>query len=403
MMRVLAALCERPWATSPQVLDMMISIVQRHGKEDIEALQTRDGSPLRNTGGRVTMRGSVAQIDVVGPLFRYANLFTDCSGATSVENLAKDFQTALNSPQVSSVVLNINTPGGEADGIGEFATQVYKARGVKPVVAYVGGMAASGGYWIASAAERIVAHETAQLGSIGVVATLVDDTQAMEKVGLKKIEVVSSQSPDKRPAASSDQARALVQGTVDSMADIFIARVAQYRGVDAAHVMEHFGRGYTRVGAVALKAGMADSLGSLEELFGELSGEAMPAAAGVAAAASAVAFVATEEEGVMAEEKDLRLEERLRMKAILESQDAKGKAKLANYLALSTSMSVEEACAVLANAASEDRPDNQFVEQMRATANPVVGVRTEAGDGNDDDSEIAEVMKFVPSANRRPN
>lgn len=395
MMRVLAALCERPWATSPQVLNLVINIVQKHNREDIEALQTRDGSPLRNTGGRVTVRDGIAQIDVIGPLFRYANLFTDCSGATSVEMLGKDFQTSLDAPAVRGIVLNINSPGGEADGIGEFAAHVYRSRSIKPIVAYVGGMAASGGYWIASAASRIVMHETAQLGSIGVVATLIDDTQAMEKEGLKKIEVVSSQSPDKRQPVGSDAQRALVQTTCDAMADVFIARVAQYRGVDASHVTEQFGRGYTRVGAVALKAGMADSLGDFEELLQEMGMK------------QEVALMAASEEKVVSSagtDKDQRVEERLRIQSIIASQEAKGKAKLASYLALSTDMSVEQACKVLANSASEDRPDNAFIEQMNKVDNPVVGVRTEAKDEDAEyQAEVEEIMKYVPARNRRPN
>ena len=392
MIRVLAALCEQPWATTPRVLNMMISIIHRR-QEEIEALQMRDGQPLRNTGGRVTMHGDIAQIDVVGPLFRYANLFTDCSGATSVEMLAKDFTTALNSPQVRGIILNINSPGGEADGVGELAAQIWRARGHKPVAAYVGGMAASGGYWLAAAAERVVMHETAQAGSIGVVATCVDDTEAMAKEGLKRIEVVSSQSPDKRPAISSDHARALVQTTVDQMADVFIASVARYRGVDTTRVIESFGRGYTKLGAAAVAAGMADSIGSFEELLQSMA-TSTPAAGAL-----------LREESAMAEtdNRDLRAEERIRTKAILGSPEARGKTKLAQYLALETAYPAEEALAILVNASSEEKPDNAFVKKMETVENPVVGVRTEGANAKEDDweAEVAAIMQFVPATNRR--
>src|SRR5262245_20233288 len=367
MIRVLAALCDQVWATTPQTLNMLLNIVLR--KNDVEAYRQQYGEQKPREKRPATNGDGVAQIDIVGPLFRYANLFTDCSGATSVEKLQGEFRAAMAAPNVRSIVLNINSPGGEADGIGELAAEIFAARGHKPVTAYVGGMAASGAYWLASAAELIIMHETAQAGSIGVVATLIDDREAMEKEGIKRYEVVSSQSPDKRPPAGSDQARALVQGTVDSMADVFIQRVAQYRGVDPQHVIDNFGKGYTRLGGPSVGVGMADQLGSLKERF-----------------------VEREERSMAVEDtRDLRAEERARMKAILESQEAKGRAKLANYLAMSTDYPVEQALGILANSES-----NTFVEQMRKTENPVVGVPKEDTTMEDDyQKEVAEIMKFV--------
>ena len=140
-----------PWAIEPDMLDTIRAIALREG-EGVEARQAREGRPLTNAR-TVTMRDGVAVVPITGPIFRYANLFTQISGATSLDVLAKDFASALGNPEVRAIVLEINSPGGQATGISEFAAQVRAA--AKPVVAYVDGMAASAAYWIAAAAPQI--------------------------------------------------------------------------------------------------------------------------------------------------------------------------------------------------------------------------------------------------------
>ncbi|MCC3862679.1 S49 family peptidase, partial [Emcibacteraceae bacterium Y4] len=123
--------------------------------EPPEAVAAKLGRELQNTH-RLEMRENIAVLPLVGPLFRYANLFTQVSGASSYELLAKDFTAALENPEVQAIVLNIDSPGGEVNGCAELADMIYEARGRKPVIAYASGDAASGAYWIAAAADEIV-------------------------------------------------------------------------------------------------------------------------------------------------------------------------------------------------------------------------------------------------------
>jgi len=164
--RITSALTSLPWAITEDYLRLMVSIAARQNL-DVEAVERQLGRKLENTQ-TVQERAGVAIIPVTGPIFRYANLFAAVSGATSIQTLARDFSVAINNPDVRAILLNIDSPGGEANGVAEFAEMVYQARGQKPIWAYVGGTGASAAYWIAMAADRIVAHETAMLGSIGV-------------------------------------------------------------------------------------------------------------------------------------------------------------------------------------------------------------------------------------------
>jgi ClpP class serine protease len=86
------------------------------------------------------MREGVAIIPVAGLTFRYANLFTDISGVSSIESLARDLRLAMESDNVRAIVLDVDSSGGQMTGIGEFAQMVRDASKVKPVATYVGGM-----------------------------------------------------------------------------------------------------------------------------------------------------------------------------------------------------------------------------------------------------------------------
>jgi ClpP class serine protease len=192
------------------------------------------------------------------------------SGGVTVETLAQDLTAALDDPAVRSIVLHIDSPGGEINGMHELADMVYASREIKPITAYVGYLGASGGYWLASAASRVVADATAMLGSIGVVSVVRDPT----KTPSKDLEFVSSQSPHKRSDPTTDVGRAAIQARIDALAEVFIADVARNRGVSAATVAESFGQGRLIVGAAAVAAGMADALGSYEGVIAALSAPA---------------------------------------------------------------------------------------------------------------------------------
>jgi len=251
----------QPWAITPAMLETICAIARREN-DSPDAVEAKLGRPLQNTR-MVTMRGSVALVPITGPIFRYANMFTDISGATSLDVLSRDFSAALENPAVSAIVLNIDSPGGQASGIAEFAQMVRAAN--KPVIAYVDGSGASAAYWIAAAAQQLVLSKTAEVGSIGAVFSV---AQGKSK---DSVEIVSSQSPNKRPDVGTAEGRSLIQARADKFAQVFIEDVAAYRGVSADTVLADFGQGDMRMGAEAVAAGMADRVSTLEEVIAGLS------------------------------------------------------------------------------------------------------------------------------------
>jgi ClpP class serine protease len=256
---VIAALTSAPMAITEDHLRLMLSIAARENL-DVAAVEAQLGRKLDNTY-TVTERNGVAIIPVVGPIFRYSNLFSEISGGASVQLLARDFNAALNNPDVRAILLNIDSPGGEANGISEFADMVYAARGRKPITAYVGGYACSAAYWIASAADEIVASDSAVLGSIGTIAAIPDP--AVEHEG--EVIFVSSQSPRKHADPTSEQGASDIQAILDAMTDVFMTSVARNRGVSLETVASSYGQGGVFVGGAAVAAGLADRLGSFEQ------------------------------------------------------------------------------------------------------------------------------------------
>lgn len=260
--RIMEAICAEPWAITESALRQIAAIAQ--GSSDMHAVALKRAERLQNAE-RAGVRDGVAVIGVTGPVFRYANLFTEMSGATALAELARDLQVAVEDPSVRAILLNMDTPGGQATGIAEFSAAIRAATERKPVWAYVGDMAASAGYWMATGASRIVSSRTGTVGSVGALLTV--DVRKDDN----RVEIVSSQSPNKRADVTTEAGRAQVQQWVDALAGVFIADVAKHRGTTEANVLETYGQGGIVFAPDALKVGMVDALGSFESTLAELS------------------------------------------------------------------------------------------------------------------------------------
>lgn len=268
MSRAFELAASRPWLMLPDALDSLMAIADRQG--DPEALEARLGRPLENTRV-VSMRDGIAIIPVTGPIMRYANMFTRISGATSTQELATDLQAALDNPQVKGIILNVDSPGGETNGINELGDMVYAARGKKPIKAYGGGTVASASYWIGSSADELVIDDTALLGSIGVV---VEVALREAREGEKRYTITSSNAPNKRPDLETEEGRAELSKTIDALGEVFVAKVARNLGVNPDQVPAMGDHGGLKVGAAAVASGLAHRLGSLESLITEMAKEA---------------------------------------------------------------------------------------------------------------------------------
>lgn len=269
--RVLSFIDKTPWAIKPDALEKIISIANRSYSDPklVAAIKSEQSLSVINTDDN----SDIAVIDVIGPIFTRADFFSEISGAASIDTLERRLDEALYDDSIRAIVLKIDSPGGEVTGTHEFANYLDEACEIKPIVAYISGMACSAAYWIASATSHIYADKTATLGSIGVVATWTDDSKARTAAGLTDYEVVSSQSPNKRLDPTQDDGRAELQKHIDGLADIFIDDVAAFRNVTREKILSDFGQGGTFLAEESVKIGMADEISSFRDVIAKLSTE----------------------------------------------------------------------------------------------------------------------------------
>jgi ClpP class serine protease len=232
------------------------------------------------------LRDGVGMLPVLGPVFPRANIMTEFSGATSLDIAAADLRALQASPEVRSILMVMDTPGGAVAQVNDFARLV--ASSAKPVSAHVTGLCCSAGYWIASqAAGGISLDPTGVVGSIGVLISTSYQVEP-DMMGRRELDIASSNAPNKRPDLSTEEGRAQIRQMLDGIEAVFIQTVARGRGVSEATVRSEFGQGGTKTGKDAKAAGMVDRVEAdgLDGAIRRLARSAPPAAPRRAAAAN---------------------------------------------------------------------------------------------------------------------
>ena len=278
MSYALINLASRPWLMEANWFRVAMNIVSRNPptfglsgefKEKIEKRALSLGDGKNKDLKFVEKRGNIGILNIRGPIVRYGGMMELSADVRSLETYAKEFKALENDPSIEVIVLNIDSPGGEAAGISQFAT--YIRNSPKRVVAYIDDLGASAAYWIASAAKEIYVSATAFVGSIGVVFTIIDDSEKQKKEGIEKIEIVSVQSPKKRPDVKSEEGKNQIQTWANDLADKFIKAVARYRGVSEEYVLNNFGKGDLLIAEKAKDVKMIDGIMTFEKLIKTLS------------------------------------------------------------------------------------------------------------------------------------
>ncbi|MBI3589941.1 MAG: signal peptide peptidase SppA [Candidatus Melainabacteria bacterium] len=187
------------------------------------------------------------------------SIFKDITSSNSVLDL---LIKATNDPSVKAIVIRINSPGGTVAASQELYQAVLKARKKKPVVITMGDIAASGGYYIASAADAIFANPGTLTGSIGVISSYLNFYDLLNKIGVKGIVIKSGEYKDignpTRPL--TDKERKILQAILDDSYKQFLNDVARGRNIPVEKIAL-LAEGLIYTGAQAKKVGLVDYLG----------------------------------------------------------------------------------------------------------------------------------------------
>jgi signal peptide peptidase SppA len=250
-------------------LDVILSVVgQRIGMADMPSMPPMDMAVYQRPPAATAPEG-IAVIPIHGSLVKRSLGMEAASGLTSYGEIATMLDAALADPQVSGILLDIDSPGGEASGSFELARRVREVAAVKPVWAVANDAAYSAAYAIAASAQRLFVTETGGVGSIGVIALHVDQSVKDAKDGYRFTAVTAgAHKNDYSPHEPlSDTAKTELQGEVDRLYAIFTEHVAAMRGLDIEAVRATEAGLY--FGANAVSQGLADGIQTLEATLSE--------------------------------------------------------------------------------------------------------------------------------------
>lgn len=217
---------------------------------------------------------SIAVIPVSGALETRPTEMGAWLGMSSYEVIGKVFDHFVADSSISGIILDVSSPGGMVYGAQELADKIFQARGTKPIIAMANPMAASGAYWISAAADRVVVTPSGDVGSVGVITEHVDLSKAFEQQGATVTTIKSAVSPYKGEYSDSspltEEAKQHIQSRVDAISKTFVGDLARFRGVSDSFVSENFGKGRLVDAKTAVNAGMADRVGTLQEIAGKM-------------------------------------------------------------------------------------------------------------------------------------
>jgi len=278
--KIIADMMHRQWMMLPSALRGIQNVVLGdtltaddyqlfHKAEKAAKIKALDalGTPVENSYYSY-VKNNVGILFVDGPIIPRATWFSNISGIVSLDTLTNEYHALENTPGVNHIIGVFDTPGGDVTGLADFTSVVKESKVAS--TAYVFGMAASAGYYIASGFDKRVSSEGGMVGSIGTVLMLRDTIAADEKKGIKSYEIVSSQSENKRPDPTTEEGMAVLQTMVNDHADVFINTLSRNLNVTREKILSDFGRGAMLVAGKALEAGMIDGIDTLENLISKV-------------------------------------------------------------------------------------------------------------------------------------
>lgn len=371
--------------------------------DEDEETGRRTGLPYKRT------ESGVAVISIVGSLVNRGAWLGASSGLVSYEAIKFQVGKAAADPKVKSIVLDMETPGGEAVGAFEAGAAVRAAAAVKPVTAIINGMAASAGYAIASGASRIISTDTGISGSIGVVMMHADYSRMLDREGITPTFIYAgAHKVDGNPYEPlSKSVSADLQAEIDGFYDLFVENVAAGRKRMSAKAIRGT-EARTFVGAKAKEVGLVDDLGTFEEVIEDMSRSARGRSATGRTTrmdgnftqadldrARAEGHKAGHEEGHkagLAEGQKIGMDagrvegakaERDRVKSILGHEEAKGRESTAQHFALNTDLGLEAAVGALTGvpnlSALESRAGSVHTAIVEATGAKPANAPKQAG------------------------
>lgn len=282
----LRAFHQRAWAIEINAHQAIRELLQARANgegptpDELDAWEA--SSPYGAANNTQTPAGqAIAIIPLHGVMLQRASGMQKLSGATDTREFAATLTAAANDPSVAEIILDVDSPGGEATSVDPAVQAMQYATTKKPVTAVTQGMMASAAYWVSSQATKIVASPGALVGSISVIWTHEDWSarNAQEGVQVTHLTTGAKKALGNMDQPLSDAARAEMMRIATDYHQAFVNAVAAGRGRSADQVQADWADGRIELGPTALKLGMIDQIGTLQETIDQALQEGSSAGA----------------------------------------------------------------------------------------------------------------------------
>jgi len=266
-----------PWVLPQAKLDEIRDVYLTHlrgEKIDIRKIEAQIGGPLSNEHPEVEVFNGVAVVSMHGVMAKRANLFTKVSGGVSTEIVGKELRAAANDNSVKAIILDVDSPGGEVDGIKGICRIIREIATVKPIHSFSDGSMTSGAQWVAaSCINSWIESPTVYCGSVGVVTTHIDISEQEKRHGVKTTEISAGRL--KRAASSyeplSVDGKESIESVLNAIHKVFIEDISEFRGLDPLLVRHTIADGRLILGKESIQLGLVNGYKSLNQVIRDLA------------------------------------------------------------------------------------------------------------------------------------
>ena len=251
---IISKVTRQPWVITGEKLTAIMDAIEVRNSGDFKSMgmddMEEDDSMRSEYREFQTPTGVTAVIPVHGILGKHLSSLEMACGGCSLDTLQSQLKTVLQSPRISRVILDINSPGGTVTGTPETAKLIAQVNAVKQVIAFTDSECCSGALWLASQCGTFYSTESASIGSVGVRMVLLDYTRKLEEEGVK-VNAISSGKYKLLGApfrALGDDEREMLQAESDRIHADFQQAVASVRPVSDQYMQGQVYRGEEAAG-----------------------------------------------------------------------------------------------------------------------------------------------------------
>jgi len=278
---LIAEILSAPWALMPERMAAFASVIARWSASApvsagsmFEVRQAQEKRAARRDSTARAGGGAIAVLPLYGVMTQRDNMVDAISGAgsCSIEQFTASLRSALQDDSVSKILIDIDSPGGSVYGVSELASEIYRSRGVKPVVAIANSVAASAAYWVGAAASEFYVTPGGEVGSIGVWTAHDDISAAMAEAGIKTtlISAGKYKTEGNMYGPLDEDALGFMQSRVDDYYSAFTKSVARGRGVPIDSVRRGMGQGRVLGADQALAERMVDDVATFDDVIAKM-------------------------------------------------------------------------------------------------------------------------------------